>query len=168
MEPRRVLPIYALMLLDLLVVTGSLLPAYYDMPYPNTLGPTFDPRLSKRKMNYISNHRVDIVLIGDSVLYTGVDQELLSTQLGMETYNIGERGTASAIWYLILKNVILKSAYKSRCVVIIFRGTMLTVLQFRTTGPYFSLLDNYSRGHEPLVTRLAFINHMNPLEKLAE
>jgi hypothetical protein len=168
MEPKRVLTLYVLILFALVLVISLTLPGYFNFPYPQVLGPQFDPMLKRDKTGYISDNRPDMVMIGDSVLFLDVDEALLSQQLGLKAYSIALPGSGSAAWYLLLKNSILKSAHTPKYVVIFFRDTLLTVPDYRTRGRYFGLLDDYARGREPLVTQLAFVNRMDPLEKLAE
>ena len=78
MEPKRIFPLYVLILFSLVLVTSLTLPVYFNFPYPQVLGPQFDPMLKRDKTDYISDNRPDMVLIGDSVLFLDVDEALLS------------------------------------------------------------------------------------------
>ncbi|MDD2922607.1 MAG: SGNH/GDSL hydrolase family protein [Anaerolineales bacterium] len=158
-----------LWILIVLLLSGSfILPSRYGIPYPQTLGPKFDPIIKREYINAITENKPDVVLLGDSILYFGVDQTQLTSLLNTETYSMGIPGSASAVWYLALKNMILESAHTPKYVVILFRDTVLTLPSFRTTGRYFELLDDFARTREPLTTELAFVNHMSPAEKIAE
>ncbi len=140
----------------------------YKTPYPRPLGPTFTPRVKNEHIKAIDENRPEFVLIGDSTLEEGVEQSLLTQTLGRKTYKLSVRGSASAAWYLVMKNVIMKSTHHPKYVVILFRDTMLTVPYFRTTGRYLELLDDYARKNEPVLIELAFVNQMNPAEKIME
>ena len=168
MNTKLVFSRYIWFLLGILLAGSFFLPGHYDIPYPQIPGPVFDPIVKKEYVNAMSENKPEMVLVGDSVLYFGVDQQKLTEQLGMEAYNIGVPGSASAVWYLILKNMIFETEPHPKYVVILFRDTMLTLPAFRTTGRYFELLDDFARPREPLVKELAFVNQMNPIEKLAE
>jgi hypothetical protein len=152
----------------ILLVSSFYLPGHYDIPYPQPIGPQFKPNVRRDRIDAISIYQPELVLIGDSVLYLGVDQEGLSEELGMETYSIGVPGSGSAVWYLILKNVVLGASHRPKYAAIVFRDTMLTTPSFRTTGRYFGLVDDFAGRREPLVSQLAFIDQMSPIEKLAE
>ena len=151
-----------------MLVSSFYLPSRYGIPYPQSLGPQFRKGLRRDFIHGISSKRPEFVLLGDSVLYDGVDQDSLSRQLGVQTYTIGEPGFASAAWYLILKNIVMRASYRPRYVVILFRDTQLTAPSERTTGRYFDIMDDFAGVDEPLVAQLAYINQMSPLEKLAE
>jgi hypothetical protein len=53
-------------------------------------------------------------------------------------------------------------------VIIPFRDTLLTIPSFRTTGHYFSVVDEYAGKNEPLLMELAYINSIRPAEKIVE
>lgn len=144
------------------------IPLHYQTPYPSPLGPTFTPRIKDEHIKAIDANRPEFVLIGDSTLEEGVDQTLLTSELHEETYKLSVRGSATAAWYLVMKNVVMKSAHRPKYIVILFRDTMLTVPYFRTTGRYLELLDDYAGKNEPVLNELAFINQMNPVEKIME
>jgi hypothetical protein len=168
MQTQPILSRYLLFLFITFLVSSFYLPAHYDIPYPQTLDPQFKPNVKREYIDAISLNRPGLVLIGDSVLYLGIDQESLSEQLGVETYSVGVPGSGSAVWYLILKNVVLGASHRPKYAVVVFRDTMLTTPAFRTTGRYFGLLDDFAGRREPLVAQLAFIDQMSPIEKLAE
>jgi len=155
-------------LLVIILVSSLILPGRYHMPYPQTLGPQFDPHIKRDYIDVVSENQPDLVLIGDSLLFLGVDAEELSSHLGIESYSFGIPGSGSAAWYLMLKNVILAAEYKPQYIVVLFRDTMLTAPAVRTTGRYFAQLDDLAGRREPLVAELAFVNQMSPFEKLAE
>ncbi len=159
---------YLLILMVLTFASSLFLPRYYNIPYPKPLGMEFDPVIKKKPINAISEEKPNVVLIGDSVLFVGVDHEKLPQLLGVKTYSIAYPGAGSSIWYLALKNVVLEAAHTPKYVVIVFRDTKLTLPALHTTGPYFEALDDFAGRNEPLVTKLAYINQMSPIEKFAE
>ena len=168
MKPKHIFIRFILFISVSLLASGYFLPAYYNVPYPAPLSPQFDSTVKTEHQNWIQENQPEIVLIGDSVLYEGVDPLLLTAELGNETYAITVPGSGTASWYLLMKNVIFESTYRPKYVVILFRNTMLSVPQYRTTGRYFALLDDFASKNEPLVAELAFINQMSPLEKFAQ
>ncbi len=168
MNQRTLFQRYVLYLAVALLVLSIYLPARYGISYPEPLGPEFKPNVKRIYGEYIAERRPDVVLVGDSVLYLGVDQDALSSQLGSETYNIGIPGSGSAVWYLILKNVIVESSPRPKYVLVFFRDAMLTIPTYRTTGRYFGIVDDFAGRNEPLLSQLAYIDPMSPVERIAE
>ena len=168
MTDRTLFARFLLLLFLGLFLSGFILPRRYDIPYPKTPGPQFTPNVRREHIDAISVNQSELVLVGDSVLYLGIDPDALSGQLDLGTYSMGVPGSGSAVWYLILKNIILDAVPRPKAVVILFRDTMLTAPSYRTTGRYFGIVDEFASRNESLLTRLAYIDQMNPLEKLAE
>jgi hypothetical protein len=135
------------------------------MTYPASLVPPFAPDIKKEHLKAIDENHPKIVLVGDSVLERGVDADLLSSLTGEKSYAIYVPGSGTAAWYLLIKNVILESDNRPQYIAILFRNTMLTVPQYRTTGRYRELLDDYAARNEPVLMKLAFINEMHPTER---
>jgi hypothetical protein len=167
MDAKTLLRNFLVFLGVFLLASGIVLPGYYNIPYPAPLGPQFEPDVKQEHVTAIEASQPDFVLIGDSVLYEGVDPLLLAEESGAAVYSIPVPGSGTASWYLVLKNVILGASHRPRYVAVFFRNTMLTVPQYRTTGRYFDLLDDFAARNEPLLAQLAFIDQMNPLEKFA-
>jgi hypothetical protein len=168
MNPHSVFTRYIPFLLAAILLSSLFLPELYGIPYPQTLGPQFTPQIKRIHIDKISRYQAELVLIGDSVLLLGVDSEQLTQELGKETYSMSEPGSGSAIWYLMLKNMILESLPRPKYVLILFRDTMLTSPTYRTTGRYLALVDDYAKSDEPLVHQLAYINAMTPLDRWTE
>ncbi len=159
---------YLLSLVILTVLSSVWVTQKYDLPYPKPLGPIFDAKVKQVHLHGIENARPETVLLGDSTLQLGVDAEVLSLASGHKTYKVAIPGSASAVWYLALKNIILESSYKPTTLVLFFRGTLLTRPDDRVTGRYFALVDELAGRHEPLVTQLSYVQQMSPVEKMMD
>lgn len=168
MNPRQTFLRFLTALGVVLLASGILLPRRYNFSYPAKLGPVFDARVKGEHIQGIERSQPNFVLLGDSTLYEGVDPVLLAAGLGQPVYEMATPGSGTAAWYLQMKNIILESTHRPKYVIIFFRNTMLTVPQYRTTGRYFALLDDYATKNEALVSDLAFVNQMSPLERFAE
>lgn len=159
---------YLLALLALMSLMEVIVSLRYRLTFPRPAGPRFDRQVRKDYLNVLVEKRPDIVLLGDSTLIYGLDEESFSLSIGRPAYRLGIQGSASAFWYLVLKNNIVESPYKPPFLVIVFRDTILTAPGFRVEGSYFEPLDEYARINEPLLLQLAFVNEMNPLERWAD
>jgi hypothetical protein len=168
MNHKTLLTRYIYFTFILFLLINIYIPFHYKSEYPKKLGPKFTPRVNDEHLANINKSKPELILIGDSTLGLGVNQSLLTEQSNMETYSFAVPGSATAAWYLVMKNIIPKSAEQPKYIAILFRDTMLTAPYFRTTGRYLELLDDYASKNEPLLTKLAFINQMSPLEKFSE
>lgn len=159
---------FSLLLTILLVASSILLPRTYGQSFPRHPGPTLDRQVRTDHLTYINENQPQIVLIGDSTLVLGMDPQALASQTGRSVYSIGIPGSASALWYLVIKNTIAETARKPDLVLVVFRDSILTVPGYRVHGSYFELLDEHARRNEPVLVEKAFTNQMNPLEFAAE
>ena len=159
---------FSLLLSIIMIATSIILPRRYDLEFPRTPGPVLTPRIRTTYTDIMVEQEPEIVLIGDSTLGNGVDADMLAQQTGKSIYSISIPGSASSLWYLILKNNIAISPYKPKYYVVIFRDTILTAPGYRVHGSYLELADEYAERHETKFIQLSFINLMNPLEITAE
>ena len=150
-----------------LFISGTYLaiPAYYHVPFVKAPGPLMDANIYRAYQQSINKDKPSVVLIGDSTLDHGVDETYLSNLTNKSVYKLARHGSASAAWYLLVKNNIINARHKPEQVVIFFRGTMLTTPEFRTTGTYQVLLDELAKPDDQLLIDLAYISQMNWLEK---
>ena len=159
---------FILLLSIIMVVASIILPRRYNLEFPRKPGPALDAKVRRNYIDVLVEQEPEIVLIGDSTLVLGVDADSLAQQTGRSVYSIGIPGSASALWYLILKNSIAESSYKPKYLLVVFRDTILTAPGYRVHGSYFDLVDEYARRNEPLLIQNSFVNLMNPLEIAAE
>lgn len=159
---------YFLILLTLTAVAWTAIPARYDIAYPRDVQPQFDNYIRRKYAKDIDEQKPDIVLLGDSMLYPAINLEVLSQQLDKRVMGIGLPGSASTLWYLIAKNNILETQTPPKYLVILFRDSMMTVPGYRVTGRYFEQIDEFAGPKDGELVKKAYINQMNPLEKVAE
>lgn len=159
---------YLFLLVALAVASWIIIPARYDTPYPRDVKPQFDNYIRRKYAKDIDEQKPDIVLLGDSMLHPAVNEEVLAQRLEKRVLSIGLPGSASTLWYLIAKNNILEANTPPAYLVIFFRDTMMTVPGYRVTGRYFEQIDEFATPKDEELVKKAYINQMNPLEKLAE
>jgi hypothetical protein len=94
-----------------------------------------------------------LILIGDSMLESRIDDRVLEDRLGNGTRVevLWNGGATSAAWYLMLKNYVVASAVRPRQCCIFFRDRMLTAPSFRTGGIFRSYLEQLMHGDEPVM-----------------
>lgn len=159
---------FAVLFAILLVSTSIFLPIYFRGPYPHPVGPTFDKAVSKLYLREINSQRPAIVLLGDSLLTKDVDAAKLQTFLGLSTYKLDIPGSSSALWYLVTKSNLIEAKPAPRYLIVLFRDTILTAPTFRTTGPYFGLIDKFAAPDESLLLQRAYLEDLNPIQPAFE
>ena len=152
-----------------MTLASALAAGRYQIHFPRPAGPRFDSFVSAQAPSRIQAQRPEVLLLGNSILMTGVDAAGLSANLGVPVYSFGINGSASAVWYAALKNnIIALPGQKPRFVVILFRDSTITLPDYRVDGPYLRQLDEYATPRDALIIQRAFVNQMNPLEKAAD
>ena len=160
---------YLIILLSCFIALNLYALKHYDLPYPYPLGPKLDNAVRQNHTKAIIENKPQMVLIGDSTLIQGVDTTRLSEQLDIPLYSIGLPGSASTLWYLIIKNNVMTVPNPPKYLLIFFRNTMLTAPGYRVQGQYFGPIDEYSRPKDDgLLIERAFVGLMNPIERFAE
>ena len=159
---------YGLLLLAILAWTRYSLPPRYGLQFPRSPGPVFSSQVRSVYIKELNKNRPEIFLLGDSTLLAGVDPQELSRLTGESTFSATIPGSASALWYLILKNNIVDASFHPRYLIVISRDSILTAPGYRVQGSYFTLLDEYAAHNEPILLKRSFLNLMNPLDRLAD
>ncbi|MCC6147230.1 MAG: hypothetical protein IT308_06640 [Anaerolineaceae bacterium] len=144
------------------------MPERYETHYPRDLGPEFTPQIRQDWRDKLETQKAKVVLMGDSVLFEGIDPVQFETLTGEKPLYVAIPGSSSALWYAIIKNNIVHSAYKPRLLFLFFRDTMLTTPEYRVTGKYFTMLDEFASPADTLITQYAYINSMSVTEKFLE
>jgi len=149
-------------------VLSYYIPIRYNTPYPKTIGPQFDNNVRTIYIDSLNAKRPEFFLLGDSMPGQAIDEITLSTQLGKKVELVSLPGTASTIWYLIIKNNIVLAEHKPKYLVIFFRDSLMTVPGYRVTGRYFELIDEFATRSDTLLVERAYINQMGFFEKFME
>ncbi|NWG06574.1 MAG: hypothetical protein HXY35_07810 [Chloroflexi bacterium] len=159
---------YLLLLSILVIIAWVKIPQRYGLDFPRNPGPEFDRQVRTLYADRINEGKPEIVLLGDSTLKDAVNAELLSILTGRKVAKFDVPGSASAFWYLVLKNNIVVAEHRPRMVVIIFRDTILTAPGYRVHGAYLVQLDEFAARREPILLERAYLNQMSPVEIWAE
>ena len=155
---------YLTILFILVAVSWAVIPRWLHISFPRQPGPQFDERIRKKYVTLLNKEQPDIVLIGDSTMLEGVDPLQLSEITGKKVSSFYALGSASAYWYIILKNNIVVAEHRPQTVVIVFRDTMLTAPGFRVYGGFLDNIDEFAGSNETVLLEKAYLNFMTPVE----
>lgn len=102
-------------------------------------------------LRLLQKARPQCVFLGDSMLDSRIDEAVLSTVADRRCAVQPRLGTSTAVWFLMLKNVVAAQPQPPGTVVIFFRNRQLTLPSHRATGPHRARMEPVMREQEPLV-----------------
>lgn len=152
----------------MVAVAWAAIPAWFGISFPRTPGPEFDTQVRRYYVNLINQEKPNLVIMGDSTMRYGVDPDLLAERTGKKVLSIDVPGSASAYWYLVVKNNIVLARHHPQAVIIVFRETMLTAPGYRVQGGYLVRMDEYAASQEPILLERAYLDQMGIVEKWAQ
>lgn len=120
--------------------------------FPSVLRPSASGKLpfNSQVLQQLNAMKPNFVLIGDSMLGSRIDPQLLSELVAPDCcYVMWSAGAASAWWHQALKNYALAAVHPPRAVFIFFRDDDLTDPAYRTTGQYWWRIERLSHAREP-------------------
>lgn len=109
---------------------------------------------NERPLRAFEKARAEGVLLGDSMLETRIDPEVLKTVSGERWEVLAQPGSSSAMWFLMLKNLVAVQTPPPRTVIVFFRDRQLTLPAHRTEGGYRKTIESYMREREPVLDEL--------------
>lgn len=150
-----------------IIATFAILLLIFSADYLGDVAHDIDsPRLQESRQwvsqtrNKLANSATEVVVVGNSMAGYGFDETLFSQISGKSTINVWRKGTASAWFYLAIKNLVL-TENKPRNLVIIFRDNILTRPNLRTWGRFKPDIDALVDRDASLLDELAYLNHKN-------
>ncbi|MBV6397193.1 MAG: hypothetical protein HFACDABA_02798 [Anaerolineales bacterium] len=138
------------------------------VPFPGTPGPDFTPGIETLHQNALAAQQPELVLLGDSIAEENLDMDMIAEQTGLSSYRMTFGGSASALWYLAVKNNIVTASHRPRYLVIVFRDSEMTAPGYRVQGKLFTALDELASPEDRVVIERSYLRTMNPLETFAE
>jgi hypothetical protein len=102
----------------------------------------------KRYRKYMVVYSPEVVLMGNSMLDEAVSRRQFEYLTGKRTLKLAKGGSASAAWYLTLKNAVFNAPTTPKMVVILFRDLYLTSPKKRVHSKYKAYIDDLSTRHE--------------------
>jgi hypothetical protein len=125
---------------------------------PAMLIPSFskrEPYFSDMVHRQLQQKRPDFVFMGDSMLWSRIDDELLGQIIGRPVHSIVNFGGKSAFLYLSFKYQFLPAKVPVKRAFFFFRGTTLVLPKLATTGAYYEgLLQKICPMPDPVFERL--------------
>ncbi len=144
----------ALNLLGNVLLPGSFTHPLYDR----------NPEISREFTTRIEAYHPDVFIIGNSLVARGIDVPLLEEITELRVLSADRGGSASALWYLILKNNIAIADPPPRFVVFVFKDNVFSVPSLTAQGRYSKEIDEFAGADEDLLNQLAYLNGFSPLE----
>ena len=155
----------------ILILTVTLLSALVvsrgRVKFPGQAGPGFDAAVDMTHRDEIAREKPEIVLLGDSMVEENLIPAAFSEALGRKVYTVSYPGSASAMWYLSVKNNILASPHKPKALILLFRDSTLTTPYYRVNGNFIPALDLLAGTNETVLLQRSYLTRINPLEKFA-
>jgi hypothetical protein len=110
------------------------------------------PGFNAKPIAQLRQKQPDVVFIGDSILIDAIDPRFFEERAGSvrRLELVAHDGTASAAWYLVLKNYVIASGVRPRLCCIFFRDRLLTNATFRTTPAFRRYLDSVMPDDDPV------------------
>lgn len=105
---------------------------------------------NERPLRTLEKARAEGVLLGDSMLETRIDPQVLRTASGGRWEVLAQPGSSSAVWFLMMKNLVAVQSPPPRTVIVFFRDRQLTLPAHRTEGGYRKTIESYMREREPV------------------
>ncbi|MEZ0258539.1 MAG: hypothetical protein ACAI37_24885 [Chthoniobacter sp.] len=124
------------------------------LPTLFAFGPTPKAPFDDEPVRTLSREHPQIVLIGDSMLESRIDPQILTRLSGQRCSVVSRGGSSSATWYLMMKNLVIVQKHLPQTVIIPYRNRQLTLPAHRTAGSYRKALEPFMREAEPLLEKL--------------
>jgi len=103
---------------------------------------------------FLARVKPEVVFVGNSMLNTRIDEQAFHAESGFHCERVSRSSTASALWYLYLKNIIAPLEVKPKVVIVFFRDYTLTAPAYRTTGIYRPYFESLQRSPEPVLDQV--------------
>ena len=107
------------------------------------------PPFVEAPLDALGIQQPDYVFVGNSMLGKSIDPGHLSELTGGgNVFMFRDGGSASALWYLQIKNYLIPSKTRPKTVFLFFRDHFLTEPKYRITGHYRDRIDRASLANE--------------------
>jgi len=97
-----------------------------------------------------------VVFLGNSILGRAVDMDLWEELVDVPTLKMNSSGSASAMWFILMKNVVGQARPRPELAVVFFRDVYLTEPAFRVYGEYEKRIFFYAADEEIELNRILY------------
>lgn len=123
-------------LIPVLIFTISGIPFRQKIPF------------DKELVRQIEHLNPDYIVLGNSMVESRINSKLLSSLTNSNVLLMTNGGIQSAVWYLLVKNMIVESNVTPKYVFIFFRGNIFSMPRERTEANYRQYVEAYSTENE--------------------
>lgn len=151
--------------LILFLLFNWLSPKWTKTSYPRLPVPNFSASIRGDYQGSIELNKPRVLLMGNSVLIDGMDDALFSKMTDMKSVTYLVEGGATAQYYLMIKNVVLKSAHRAEYLLLFFLDNILTLPGLWTTGTTFvNRIDEVAGENETTLLDKAYLRTQQPVD----
>jgi len=97
-----------------------------------------------------------VVFLGNSILGRAVDMDVWEELVDVPTLKMNSAGSASAMWFILMKNVLGPARPRPELAVVFFRDVYLTEPAFRVYGEYEKRIFFYAGDEEVELNRILY------------
>ncbi len=157
---------YLLISILAFVFLNAFLPGWLAVGYPRALGPAFSEDVRYSYKFEIQKEKPEVVLLGNSVINSGMDLQLFEQLVGLRSLKFSFPGTASAYWYLLMKSNITVANPPPRYLLVFFLDNLLTAPELGVNGlAYQALIDEVAGENENILLQKAYWSQIHPIER---
>jgi hypothetical protein len=153
-----------LITLSAFLLLGWLLPQWRLNNYPRALGPKFSDDIRMDYQTSIDKQKPGVLLLGNSVINSGIDETQFALLTGQKTMKFGFPGTASAYWYLLIKSNIATARTPPKFLILFFLDNLLTSPEWAVNYDYQLMIDELASENETVLLQKAYLSQINPVE----
>jgi hypothetical protein len=153
-----------LITLSAFLLLGWLLPQWRPIHYPRALGPAFSADIRMDYQTSIEKQKPGVLLLGNSVINSGIDESQFALLTGQKTMKFGFPGTASAYWYLLIKSNIATARTPPKYLMLFFLDNLLTTPDWAVNFDYQLMIDELAGEKETVLLQKAYLSQINPVE----
>jgi len=155
---------YLFITLSSFFLLGWFLPQWLPIHYPRALGPAFSAAIRTSYQKQIEKEKPEVLLLGNSVINSGIDQLQFEQLTSRKTLKFGFPGTTSAYWYLLIKTNVVTTSSPPKYMLLFFLDNLLTAPDLGVNDTYLPMIDEITDDNDTVLLQKAYLNQLNPLE----
>ena len=156
---------YLIITLSGFFLLGWILTQRLPIHNPWALAPVFSKNIRMDSQKLIDEQKPQVLLLGNSVINTGIDESQFESLTDQKTLRSGFSGAASAYYYLMIKNIIATASVPPKYLLLFFLDNLLTTPDLWVIGGNFLIrIDDIAGDQETVLLQKAYLNQINPLE----